>query len=40
MILLSASMGIDKGSDPEFMEGLMRKMDKDNSGMLYGYMYV
>jgi len=32
MILLSASMGIDKGSNPDFMEGIMRKVDKDDSG--------
>jgi len=33
MILLSASMGIDKGSSPQYMEGIMRKIDKDDSGM-------
>lgn len=33
MILLSAAMGIDEASNPEFMYGILRKIDKDDSGM-------
>ena len=34
MILLSAAMSIDKASNPEFMNGIMRKIDKDENGMV------
>ena len=34
MILLSAVMGIDEGSNPEFINGILRKIDKDENGML------
>ena len=32
MILLSAAMGIEQASDPEFMYGILRKIDKDENG--------
>ena len=35
MILLSAAMGIDEASNPEFMNGILRKIDKDENGMLW-----
>ena len=35
MILLSAAMGIDEASNPEFMNGILRKIDKDENGMVW-----
>jgi len=32
MILLSAAMGIDEASNPELMNGILKKIDKDESG--------
>ena len=32
MILLSAAMGIEHASDPVFMFGILKKIDKDENG--------